>query len=227
MTRGSLVGTVVAGLLMLVSHAARADGCNRDWGFGNAEAFMTFQNVQNLAVNGSTTPGRLVGLPAPSGGQLMAGAGLALQLRCDYFVIDMLSVRMASGLGAGLGGSTTADGGPVNIGLGPVSTVEVGLPFLLPNGFQLFPSYNWKVAFKIEWGIEHQWADATLTGATLRGVAGDVDDWDFYFRSQLSGCRRLSRTGSASTRWGCLAVAPLIYEKSWFPGVSIGARVDL
>ena len=227
MVRGVLLGVAVATALLISLQRPAAADCDRDMGLGNAEAFMTIQNVQNLVVNGSNTPGRLVGIAAPGGGQLMAGGGLALQFRCDYFVIDALSVRMASGIGAGLGGTTEANGGSVSVGQSPISTLEVGLPFLVPNGFQLFPSYNWKVSFKLEWGIEHQWASATATGSTLRGASGSIDDWDFYFRSQLAGCRRITRTGEASTAWGCLAVAPIIYEKAPFPGVSLGFRVDL
>jgi hypothetical protein len=227
MMRASVTIATVLALLLPASIAAADDG-DKDFGLVGVEGFVTMMNMQNLTLNSDSTPRRIVGIAAPSGGQFLVGGGIAAQVRYDYFHWDIIGVRVATGVGGGLGGTTTLDGGPVSMGLGPTSLLEVSFPwFGIPNGFQLFPSYNWKIATKLEWGMEHITADATVTGATYRGVAASIDDWDFFFKMQIAGCRRLSQVGDFSTRWACVAASPVFYEKGAFPGISLGFRVDL
>jgi hypothetical protein len=197
-----------------------------DIGFGVLEGFATSFKPSGLAIDGDDTPRRLVGLPAPAANQLLVGGGIGIQLRCDYLAWDVLSLRLSSSFDSAGSGTAYASGAPVDIGLGAFHLAEIGLPFFgVPNGFQVFPERDWKVSFKLDWGMAHAWSSASMNGA-FGGATGAVDDWDFYFRAQLAGCRAVGHVGPAAD-WLCLTASPIIYEKGWFPGASLGVRIDL
>jgi hypothetical protein len=202
---------------------------DHDLGLLTLEAFGAYLSPPSLAVNGSETPRRLVGVPAPTGGELFLGGGAGFEVRCDYLLWDIVSLHVASAIDSGATASSMADGTPVNVARNPLHLLDVGLPFFgIPSGFQVFPDPGWKIAFKLQWGMAHLWTSATVSGVGYVGAAGSVDEWNPYVQAQLAICSSMGKgIKNLSTPWACLTATPILYEKAWLPGVAVGLKVDL
>jgi hypothetical protein len=109
---------------------------------------------------------------------------------------------------------------------------ELGSGLPLPGLQIVSPGSAWKLGVGFSWGIVATWASATTSDAGGT-TSGGIMQTDGYVRADLSACTRLGdaitgfRRGHASQAWACLAVTPIIYERDWWSGASLGLRVQL
>jgi hypothetical protein len=223
---------VVATLLAAprVAHAKYKCSENHDRGFAFVEGFATALSVPALTVNGSDTPRRLVGVQVPGATEALVGAGLGLELRCDYILYDIVNVRYAVSLDDGLAGTASADDTTVNASRGAIQVLDVGVPLVgLPSGFQVYvdDKRDFKLSLRADLGVERVWASATVAGAGVAPSPGSIYSWNPYVRAQAALCTRLGAVIPGDGAWACLTVSPVIYDRSPFPGVSGGLRLDL
>jgi hypothetical protein len=235
MVHRALLAVLLAAALVLSPTEASARGkgekcrAEHDTGIGSFEGLTEVLRVPSLVVNGDDTPRRLVGVTTPPSTEALMGGGFNIEIRCEFLLWQLASLRFMTSVGGGASGTTAADDTTASAGRGGVSVLDIGLPsFAGLGGFEVFPTDTLKVGGKLDFGVERLWASGLVSGAGVLPSPGFITSWSVYARVEGSACLRLSdKPGGVSTNWGCLVLAPVIYAQSAFPGIAAGFRVDL
>jgi hypothetical protein len=199
------------------------DGFTGDFGAFRLEAAAMRFTVPQLGVGGDDTPRRLVGIATPSNPTMFYGGRFGLDFRWGALFLEGMELTYMQSA-QGQSAWEHANGGSVLVQRDSVQKFDIAMG----GGVQaISPTNRFKISAKTDMGISSMWASVKmqdLTGATSTGSWGDTH---FYWRSEVAICQRVNASLYEDARsWGCVTVAPNLWEDGWLNGVAVGLRAD-
>jgi hypothetical protein len=199
------------------------DGTTGDFGFVRLEAVAMRFTVPQLGVGGSDAPRRLVGIATPSNPTMFYGGRFGLDVRWGALFLEGLELSYMQ-TATGQSDLEHANGAAVRVDRDIVHKFDVAMG----GGLQaISPTNRFKVSTKMDMGVSSLWSTATMHEADGTASNGAWGDTHFYWRAEVAVCQRVNFTPYEDARsWGCIAVAPNLFEEGWLNGVAVGLRAD-
>jgi hypothetical protein len=199
------------------------EGMTGDFGVFRLEAAAMRFTVPQLGVGGDDAPRRLVGIATPSNPTMFYGGRFGLDFRWGALFFEGLELTYMQ-TAQGQSDWERANGGVVRVDRDIVRKFDMAMG----GGFQaISPTNRFKVSVKTDMGYSAMWSTTTMREADGTSSSGTWGDSHIYWRSEIAICQRVNVSLYEDARsWGCIAVAPNMYEEGWLNGVAVGLRAD-